>query len=106
MIEVDIENSWKKLLYKEFSKEYFKNLVAFVKQEYSTQQVYPKGVLIFNAFKYCELQNLKVIIIGQDPYHGYNQAHGLSFRGYRPPRPVRRHARPYRQAGRGKGRAD
>ena len=79
MINVDIENSWKELLQEEFNKEYFKNLVGFIKTEYSTKNIYPKGSLIFNAFTNCELQNLKVIIIGQDPYHGYNQAHGLCF---------------------------
>ena len=79
MIDVNIEYSWKKLLNKEFSKEYFKKLVDFIRKEYSTHEVYPKGSLIFNAFNYCSFKDLKVIILGQDPYHGYNQAHGLSF---------------------------
>jgi len=79
MIDVNIEHYWKKLLEKEFSKEYFNKLVEFVKKEYSTNEVYPKGSLIFNAFNYCSFKDLKVIILGQDPYHGYNQAHGLSF---------------------------
>ena len=88
MIDVNIEYSWKKLLNKEFSKEYFKKLVDFVRKEYSTHEVYPKGSLIFNAFNYCSFKDLKVIILGQDPYHGYNQAHGLSFsvlNGVKPP---------------------
>ncbi len=79
MVDVNIEYSWKKLLKNEFSKEYFKKLVDFIKKEYSTKEVYPKGALIFNAFNYCSFKDLKVIILGQDPYHGYNQAHGLSF---------------------------
>ena len=79
MINVNIEPSWKKLLKKEFSKEYFKNLIEFVKREYSEESVYPKDSLIFNAFNYFPFKDLKVIILGQDPYHGYNQAHGLSF---------------------------
>jgi len=79
MIDVNIENSWKKLLQEEFSKKYFQNLIKFIKEEYSTQKVYPKGSLIFNAFNYCSFDDLKVVILGQDPYHGYNQAHGLSF---------------------------
>ena len=79
MIDLNIENSWKELIQEEFSKKYFQNLVKFIKQEYSTQKVYPKGSLIFNAFNYCSFDNLKVVILGQDPYHGYNQAHGLSF---------------------------
>ncbi len=79
MIDVNIENSWKELLQEEFSKKYFQKLIKFIKEEYSTQKVYPKGSLIFNAFNYCSFDDLKVVILGQDPYHGYNQAHGLSF---------------------------
>tara|TARA_B100000579_G_scaffold425278_1_gene430781 strand:+ start:93 stop:758 length:666 start_codon:yes stop_codon:yes gene_type:complete len=79
MIDVNIENSWKELLQEEFSKKYFQTLVKFIKKEYSSQKIYPKGSLIFNAFNYCSFDDVKVIILGQDPYHGYNQAHGLSF---------------------------
>ena len=79
MIDVNIEHSWKKLLQEEFSKKYFQTLVKFIKKEYSSQKIYPKGSLIFNAFNYCSFDDVKVIILGQDPYHGYNQAHGLSF---------------------------
>ena len=79
MINVNIEKSWKKLLKNEFSKNYFTELVDFIKLEYSKEKIYPNGSLIFNAFKYCPFNDLKVIILGQDPYHGYNQAHGLSF---------------------------
>ncbi len=79
MIDENIENSWKELLQEEFSKKYFQKLKKFIKEEYSTQKVYPKGSLIFNAFNYCSFDDLKVVILGQDPYHGYNQAHGLSF---------------------------
>jgi len=79
MIDVNIEHSWKELLQEEFSKKYFQTLVKFIKKEYSSQKIYPKGSLIFNAFNYCSFDDVKVIILGQDPYHGYNQAHGLSF---------------------------
>lgn len=78
-MDVRIENSWKENLQEEFQKGYFKKLVDFVKGEYSTQSVYPPGTLIFNAFEHCSLENLKVVIIGQDPYHGPGQANGLCF---------------------------
>tara|TARA_S200000501_G_C20847644_1_gene754297 strand:- start:1469 stop:2134 length:666 start_codon:yes stop_codon:yes gene_type:complete len=79
MVGINIENSWKNILQEEFSKHYFKKLFEFVKNEYNSKTIYPSFELIFNAFNYCPFNNLKVIIIGQDPYHGYNQAHGLSF---------------------------
>jgi len=79
MLNIKIEDSWNKLLKNEISKEYFKNLIEFLKIEYSSKEVYPKSSLIFNAFNHCSFNDLKVIILGQDPYHGYNQAHGLSF---------------------------
>jgi len=79
MVGINIENSWKNILQEEFSKYYFKKLFEFVKNEYNLKTVYPSFELIFNAFNYCSFNNLKVIIIGQDPYHRYNQAHGLSF---------------------------
>ena len=78
-MNVSIEPSWKIHLQKEFEKPYFSNLVSFVKQEYSTNRCYPKGAEIFNAFNHCTFDDLKVVIIGQDPYHGPNQANGLCF---------------------------
>jgi len=78
-MKVNIENSWHNLFKNEFEKEYFSNLVNFVINEYKTQTIYPPGNLIFNAFNKCSFNDVKVVIIGQDPYHGDNQAHGLSF---------------------------
>lgn len=76
---VNIEESWKAHLKPEFEKPYFKKLVAFVKQEYQSQTCYPPGKNIFSAFDLCPFDSTKVVIIGQDPYHGPNQAHGLCF---------------------------
>ncbi|NMA74412.1 MAG: uracil-DNA glycosylase [Bacteroidales bacterium] len=78
-MDVKIESSWKEQLQEEFNKPYFQNLVSFVKEEYNTQTIYPPGSLIFNAFNLCPFNDAKVVIIGQDPYHGPNQAHGLCF---------------------------
>lgn len=78
-MDVKIEQSWKNILQSEFEKEYFKNLIQFVKSEYQTQRCFPKGKDIFAAFDHCRFGNLKVVIIGQDPYHGPNQANGLCF---------------------------
>jgi len=78
-MDVKIESSWKKVLKDEFEKPYFKNLVEFVKNEYQTQTVYPPGNRIFSAFDFTPFDEVKVVIIGQDPYHGANQANGLSF---------------------------
>jgi len=78
-MDVEIESGWKTELSGEFEKDYFKELVTFVKSEYKTHTVYPPGKLIFNAFNECPLDNVKVVIIGQDPYHGINQANGLCF---------------------------
>lgn len=78
-MEVNIHSSWKPHLANEFEKDYFKNLVAFVKNEYSKGICYPKGSQIFSAFEHCPFENVKVVIIGQDPYHGVNQANGLCF---------------------------
>jgi uracil-DNA glycosylase len=78
-MNVKIEEGWKNLLEEEFSKPYFIDLVDFVKKEYSEQTVFPKGKEIFNAFEHCHFSKLKVVILGQDPYHGPGQAHGLSF---------------------------
>jgi len=78
-MSVKINESWKKLLDSEFNSEYFKNLIAFIKEDYSKTTCFPKGSQIFNAFDYCPINNLKVVIIGQDPYHGAGQANGLCF---------------------------
>ena len=78
-MEVQIEKSWKELLKDEFKKEYFKNLIDFIKSEYKTQTIYPPENKIFSAFDFCRFDNLKVVIIGQDPYHGEGQANGLCF---------------------------
>lgn len=78
-MDIQIEGGWKKNLTPEFSKPYFKELVKFVKTEYTLYTCYPKGSDIFAAFDNCPLDNLKVVIIGQDPYHGPGQANGLCF---------------------------
>lgn len=78
-MEVSIEQSWKERLQGEFDKPYFKTLTDFVRDEYRTNIIYPPGKLIFNAFNLCPFDNVKVVIIGQDPYHGPGQAHGLCF---------------------------
>jgi uracil-DNA glycosylase len=78
-MEVKIDESWKKVLADEFEKPYFKALTDFVRQEYKTRTVYPEGKNIFNAFNLCPFDNVKVVIIGQDPYHEPRQAHGLCF---------------------------
>jgi uracil-DNA glycosylase len=76
---VKIESSWKERLQEEFRKVYFRELVSFVKEEYKSSSVYPPGKLIFSAFDHCCFDDLKVVIIGQDPYHGTGQANGLCF---------------------------
>ena len=78
-MSIKIEDSWKNLLDAEFNKDYFKELISFVKNEYSSSVCYPKGSEIFSAFDNCPIKNLKVVIIGQDPYHGPGQANGLCF---------------------------
>ena len=78
-MSVRIDESWKKLLKSEFNSEYFKKLISFIKEEYSVFRCYPKGSEIFNAFDCCPINKLKVVVIGQDPYHGTNQANGLCF---------------------------
>ena len=78
-MNVKIHPSWKAQLNTEFEKPYFQTLVDFVKNEYSTTTCYPKGNQIFSAFDHCTFNDLKVVIIGQDPYHGPNQANGLCF---------------------------
>ncbi len=78
-MDVKIEPGWKALLGEEFEKPYFAALTQFVRQEYSTGPCYPPAGLIFNAFNLCPPDDTRVIIIGQDPYHGPGQAHGLCF---------------------------
>jgi uracil-DNA glycosylase len=78
-MDVRIEPTWKAKLYGEFEKEYFLRLAEFVKEEYRLKTIYPPGSLIFNAFNICPFQHVKAVIIGQDPYHGPGQAHGLCF---------------------------
>ena len=78
-MDVQIEQSWKQHLAPEFEKPYFVKLTKFVRQEYRTTTCYPPGKLIFNAFNLCPYDKAKVVIIGQDPYHGPGQAHGLCF---------------------------
>ena len=79
MAEVRIAEDWKQILNEEFSKPYFEELVKFVKEEYASREIFPKGSNIFRAFDKCPLDKLKVVIIGQDPYHGPGQANGLCF---------------------------
>ena len=78
-MNVKIEESWKQVLANEFSSLYFKNLAAFVKEAYSKGIVYPPGKYIFEAFNRTPFDKVKVVILGQDPYHEPNQAHGLCF---------------------------
>ena len=75
----DIEESWKGVLKNEFEKDYFIKLTEFVKNEYATKIIYPPQSQIFSAFDYTSFHDVKVVIIGQDPYHGEGQANGLSF---------------------------
>lgn len=78
-MDVKMHSSWKPVLNEEFEKPYFNELIDFVKSEYSTKVCYPKGSQIFSAFDHCHFDQVKVVIIGQDPYHGPNQANGLCF---------------------------
>lgn len=78
-MDVKIDESWKKQLAAEFEKNYFVELSNFVRTEYKTKEIFPPGKLIFNAFNQCSFSDLKVVILGQDPYHGPGQAHGLCF---------------------------
>jgi uracil-DNA glycosylase len=79
-MEVKIENSWKEVLKEEFNKEYFARLTTLVREEYkSGTPIYPPAKLIFNAFDHCPFDKVKVVILGQDPYHGAGQANGLCF---------------------------
>jgi uracil-DNA glycosylase len=76
---IKIHSSWHNVLHQEFDKPYFQKLIEFVKKEYATQKCFPKGAQIFAAFDYCTFDKIKVVIIGQDPYHGFGQANGLCF---------------------------
>ncbi len=78
-MKVKIESGWKQLLKEEFDKEYFINLTHFVREEYKSQTIYPPAAKIFSAFDLCPLDKTRVVILGQDPYHDINQAHGLCF---------------------------
>ena len=78
-MDVRIEESWKQRLAAEFEKDYFVKLTEFVRSEYMRTTIYPPAKLIFNAFDHCPFDKVKVVIIGQDPYHGPGQAHGLCF---------------------------
>ena len=78
-MNVDIHQIWTAYLRAEFEKQYFEDLTAFVKAEYDNHKCFPKGSDIFNAFNHCTFDNVKVVIIGQDPYHGVGQANGLCF---------------------------
>ncbi|MBQ2992724.1 MAG: uracil-DNA glycosylase [Alistipes sp.] len=78
-MEVRIAEDWKQILQPEFDKPYFETLTEFVRSEYASHQVFPRGGNIFRAFDKCPFEQLKVVIIGQDPYHGEGQANGLCF---------------------------
>ncbi|MCT4699428.1 uracil-DNA glycosylase [Tenacibaculum haliotis] len=78
-MELNITNGWKNILNLEFEKSYFKKLQNFIKLEYNSYKCFPEKETIFAAFNYCSFNDLKVVIIGQDPYHGIGQANGLCF---------------------------
>jgi uracil-DNA glycosylase len=78
-MDVKIEQTWKERLQAEFEKSYFVKLIEFIKEERNQHTIYPPGPLIFNAFDKCSFNDVNVVIIGQDPYHGPGQAHGLCF---------------------------
>jgi len=78
-MDVKIDETWKSKLNVEFNNEYFIRLAEFVREEYSVNSIFPPASLIFNAFNLCSFENTRAVIIGQDPYHGPGQAHGLCF---------------------------
>ncbi len=89
---VNLKNDWAEILKDEFKKEYYLNLREFLKEEYSTNTVYPEMEDIFNTLKFTSFKDTKVVILGQDPYHGKGQSHGLSFsvkKGIRTPPSLR-----------------
>ena len=75
----NLVNDWNQLLSEEFNKDYYLKLTDFLKEEYETKQIYPERQNLFSALQYTEYKDVKVVILGQDPYHGPNQSHGLSF---------------------------
>lgn len=79
MKDVQIEDSWKQALLGEFTKPYWQDLARFVRTEYLTKTIYPPAKQVFNAFNSCPIDKVKVVIVGQDPYHNPTQANGLSF---------------------------
>lgn len=86
--EIEIEQSWLNLLRREFDKKYFKEVRSFIREEYKNKTIYPPASLIFNSFNLTPVEDVRVVIIGQDPYHGEGQAHGLCFSvpdGIKPP---------------------
>jgi len=78
-MDVKIDETWKSKLNEEFNKDYFIRLAEFVREEYRVNSIFPPASLIFNAFNLCSFENTRAVIIGQDPYHGPGQAHGLCF---------------------------
>ncbi len=78
-MKAQIEQSWKKELKNEFNKPYFTSLTSFLRDEYLSKEIYPLEKEIFSAFNYCSIKDVKVVIVGQDPYHGKGQANGLCF---------------------------
>ncbi|MBO7719421.1 MAG: uracil-DNA glycosylase [Methanosphaera sp.] len=79
MLTVEVGNSWDDFLQKEYTKLYYQKMDVFIEKEYSNKTIYPPEEDIFNAFKLTPLSDIKVVILGQDPYHEKNQAHGLAF---------------------------
>ena len=78
-MDIKIESSWKEALKEEFSKPYFAELTEFIRKEYKTTKIYPPPKFVFRAFELCPFNKVRVVILGQDPYHGQGQADGLSF---------------------------
>ena len=78
-MKVKIHSSWEKVLQPEFESSYFLNLMQFVKKAYQNNTCYPSGKDIFNCFNLCPFDSVRVVLLGQDPYHGPGQAHGLCF---------------------------
>ncbi|MFD1449795.1 uracil-DNA glycosylase [Oceanobacillus sojae] len=78
-MNIPLKNDWEQVLKQEFQKDYYKHLREFLKKEYSSHTIYPDMYDIFNALHFTDFQKVKVVILGQDPYHGPHQAHGLSF---------------------------
>jgi uracil-DNA glycosylase len=78
-MKLNLEGTWNNVLKQEFEKDYYQSLIEFVQKEYQTKTIYPPFSEIFSAFNYTSFENVKVVLIGQDPYHGEGQANGLSF---------------------------